>query len=57
MLTLEQAKQRAFDRLNLTKGEFFIYRELYRYKVIRELPEDKIDEVYEEIAERLGLCR
>lgn len=57
MLTLEQAKQRAFDRLNLTEGEVFIYREIYRYKAIRELPEDKIDEIYEELAERLGFCR
>lgn len=58
MITLERAKQRAFDRCNLdSEGEGVnIYKYLYQYKAIRELPNDEIEEIYDEIAERLGFC-
>lgn len=40
MMNLETAKQRAFDRLNLMGEECDIYKVLYQYKAIRELPEE-----------------
>lgn len=59
MITLERAKQRAFDRCNLDPaGEGIdIYKYLYQYKAIRELPDEEIEEIYDDIADKLGFCR
>lgn len=54
MMQLETAKQKAFDRCNLIGEECDIYAVLYRYKAIRELPDEQIDKIYDEIAEKLG---
>lgn len=52
---LERALERAFDRCNLEDGKNCdIYAILYRYKAIRELPEEKIDEIYDQFAKGLG---
>lgn len=56
MLSLEKAKQRAFDRCNLEGENCEIYGVLYQYKAIRELPQNEIDKIYDEIAESLGFC-
>lgn len=53
-MTLEQAKQKAFDRCNLIGEDCDIYSVLYRYKAIRDLPDEQIDQIYDEIAENLG---
>ena len=54
-LTKEQAIERAFDTCNLLGGESLdIYAVLYRYKALRDLPENELNEIYEQIAERLG---
>ena len=40
---------------NLLGGESLdIYAVLYRYKALRDLPENELNEIYEQIAERLG---
>ncbi len=56
MITLERAKQRAFDRCNLIGENVEIYAVILQYKAIRELPDDEISEIYDEIAKRLGFC-
>lgn len=56
MMTLEKALQRAFDRCNLEGEDCQIYNILYQYKAIRELPEEKIEEIYDEMAANLGFC-
>jgi len=56
MMKLEKAIQRAFDRCNLEGEDCDIYSILYQYKAIRELPEEKIDEIYEDMAINLGFC-
>lgn len=56
-MSLEKALQRAFDRCNLIGENCDIYSVLYQYKAIRELPEDRLDEIYREFAEALGFCR
>lgn len=56
MMKLEKAIQRAFDRCNLEGEDCDIYSILYQYKAIRELPEEKIDEIYEDMAVNLGFC-
>lgn len=56
MLSLEKAKQRAFDRCNLEGEDCEIYNTLYQYKAIRDLPQAEIDEIYDEFAENLGFC-
>lgn len=56
MLKLEKAIQRAFDRCNLEGEDCDIYSILYQYKAIRELPDEKIDEIYEDMAVNLGFC-
>lgn len=60
MITVKEAKQKAFDRCNLQncyEGDIDIYKEMYRYKALRDLPDDEFDAVYDELAERLGFCR
>ena len=54
-MTLEKAKQKAFDRCNLIGENVDIYKVLYSYKAIRELEPDEIDKIYEEIADDVGL--
>ena len=56
-LTLDQAIQRAFDKCNLIGEDCEIYDVLYSYKVISQLPDDVIDQIYDEIAEALGFKR
>lgn len=53
-MKLEKAIQRAFDRCNLIGYDCDIYKVLYSYKAIRELPQEQIDELYEEFAKGLG---
>ena len=56
-LTKESAIERAFDRCNLIGDEVDIYKVIYGYKVLRDLPQDEIDRIYDDIADRLGFCR
>lgn len=53
-MTKEQAIERAFDRCNLIGEEVDILKIMYQYKAIRELPDAEIDQIYDEIADRLG---
>lgn len=53
-MKLEKAIERAFDRLNLIDGDIDIYKVLYQYMAIRELPDEEIDKIYDYMAERLG---
>ena len=57
MMSLEKAIQRAFDRCNLEGEDCEIYNVLYQYKAIRDLPDDKIEAIYDEFARDLGFCR
>ena len=54
MLNLETAIQRATDRCNLIGEDVDIYKIMYQYKAIRELPEKQIDEIYDDIS--FALC-
>ena len=56
-MKLETAIDRAFDRCNLMGEDCDIYSVMYRYKVIRNLPEAEREEVYEDIASRLGFMQ
>lgn len=53
-MTLEQAIDRAIDKCNLIGEECDIYSVIYRYKAIRELPDNEIENVYDTIAKTLG---
>lgn len=53
-MSKEKAYERVFDTCNLIGEDVDIIAVMYRYKVIRELPEKEFDEMYEAIAERLG---
>lgn len=55
-MKLKKAIERAFDRCNLIGIDCNIYEVLYSYKAIRELPQEQIDELYEEFAKGLGFC-
>lgn len=57
MMNLEKAIERAFDRCNLEGSDCEIYNILFQYKAIRELPDDELEAVYNQIAKRLGFCR
>lgn len=58
-MKLETAIEKCFDRCNLDPdGEGMdIYKHMYKYKAIRELPDDKFEKVYEDLSERLGFTR
>lgn len=53
-MKLEKAIERAFNRINLEGDGADIYETLYRYKAIRELPQEDIDKIYDTLAEQLG---
>ena len=53
-MKLEKAIDRAFDRCNLIGEDCDIYSVILSYKAIRELPEEEIEKIYDEIAERMG---
>ncbi len=53
-MTKEKAIERIFDRCNLIGEDVDILCIMYKYKAIRELPEEEIDRIYDEIADRLG---
>ena len=53
-MTKEQAIERAFDRCNLIGENVDILHVMYQYKAIRELSEKEIDQIYDDIADRLG---
>lgn len=56
-MKLEKAIDRAFDTCNIIGDDVEIWAVMYRYKAIRDLPDDEAEKVYNEIAERLGFCR
>jgi hypothetical protein len=53
-MTKEQAIERAFDTCNLIGENVDILQVIYRYKALRELQDAEIDQIYDEIADRLG---
>ena len=53
-MTKEKAIERAFDRCNLIGQDVDILKIMYQYKVIRDLPDEEIDRIYDDIADRLG---
>ena len=57
MLNLSKAIEKAFDRCNLIGDDCDISCVLYKYKAIRELPDNEIDKIYDDLAYRLGFCR
>lgn len=61
MMTKDAATERAFNRLNLQAardGESVeIYRIMYQYKAIRDLPPREFEGVYEDLCRRLGFWR
>lgn len=61
MMTKDAAIERAFNRLNLQAerdGESVeIYRIMYQYKALRDLPDHEFDQAYEDISRRLGFWR
>lgn len=52
-MKLETAINRCFDKCNLIGSDVDIFKEMMGYKAIREC-EEKWDEIYDQIAERLG---
>lgn len=56
MMNLDKAIQRIIDRITLDGDEESteIYKYMYQYKAIRELPEDQFEEVYDEISAACG---
>ena len=55
MMTLERAIQRATDMANFSGDDtsIDIYKYMNRYKVIRDLPEDQYEDVYDQISFQL----
>lgn len=56
-LPLNEAIQRAFDRCNLEGEDTDIWNMMFKYKAIRDLPEEEQEEIYNDIAFGLGFMR
>lgn len=56
MISVERAKQRAFDKCNLIGDQVDIYKVIYSYKTLANLDPEEIELIYDEIAENLGFC-
>ena len=54
MIKLEHAIDRCFDKCNLDGPDCDIFKRMYQYKAIRDLPGDEFDAVYDDLAKRLG---
>lgn len=54
MMSLDRAIDRAIDRINLIGDECDVYSILYQYKVIRELPNEEVDKIYDYVVKVLG---
>lgn len=54
MMSKEKAIERAFDRCNLIGEEVDILKVIYQYKALRDLTDEEIDQIYDDIADRLG---
>lgn len=50
----ETAIERAFKKANFIGEDVDLYEVIYSYKVLRELSEDEIEQIYDELSERLG---
>lgn len=57
MTSLDKAIQKASERITLMGDNADIYEVLYRYKAIRQLPEEQIDEIYDQIAKQQGFTK
>lgn len=53
-MKLETAIERAFRRCNLEGVDCDVYKVLYSYKAIRELSDEEVEEIYDNLVERLG---
>lgn len=53
-MKLEKAIDRCFDRCNLIGDNCDVIEIMYKYKEIRELPQDQFDAVYDQIVKGLG---
>lgn len=56
-MTKQKAIERAFDRANLAGEGVDLYKIIYSYKVLRELPDEEIEEIYDNMAKGLGFMR
>lgn len=54
---IENLIDRAFDKCNLIGEDCDIWAVLYSYKTIANLPDDELEEIYQDIAQRLGFMR
>ena len=53
-MKLENAIERAIDRINLIGEECDVYSVLYSYKAIRNLPQEEIEKIYDHVVKVLG---
>lgn len=53
-MKLEKAIERCIDRCNLEGEDVEIYKYMYQYKAIRELPKEEFEKVYDTISDALG---
>lgn len=53
----ETAIEKAFRKANLIGEDVDLYAVIYSYKVLRELSENEIEEIYDYLSERLGFVQ
>lgn len=56
-MSKDKAIERAFDKANLAGEGVDLYKIIYSYKVLRELPDEEIEEIYDNMAKGLGFMR
>lgn len=53
-MRVETAIEKAFNKANLIGEDVDLWGVIYSYKVLRELPENEIEKIYDDLADRLG---
>lgn len=56
-MSKEKALERAFNKANLEGEGCDLYAIIYSYKALRELPDDEIDQIYDQMSKGLGFQR
>lgn len=56
-MSKEKALEKAFNRANLEGEGVDLYEIIYSYKALRELPDDEIERIYDQMAKGLGFMR
>lgn len=51
---IERAYDKAFRKANLIGEDCDLWKVIYSYKIFREMPEEEVEKIYDQLSEQLG---